>query len=206
MTARQIDVTSLEPELMYKLLVGAVQPRPIAWVSTIAADGCANLAPFSFFTVASRFPATIVVSIGQHPGGRTKDTLRNLRDTGDFVVNIASFEHNPAVSASGTAVDADVDEFALAGLTAVPSTKVRAPRVAEAQLALECALHNEIQIGTDTAVFGTVLIAHAAPGVLNDRMWVDNDVLRPLGRLAGPWFTGPLSAIPESSPATVSGE
>lgn len=206
MTAREVDVTSLEPELMYKLLVGAVQPRPIAWVSTIAADGTANLAPFSFFTVASRYPATLMVSIGQHPGGRTKDTLNNLRETRDFVVNIASFEHNPAVSASGTAVDPDVDEFTLAGLTAIPSSQVKAPRVAEAQLALECTLLNEIQIGTDTAVFGTVLRAHAAPGVLNDRMWVDNDVLRPLGRLAGPWFTAPLSAIPESSPVTVSGE
>lgn len=206
MTAKEIDVTALEPELMYKLLVGAVQPRPIAWVSTIAADGCTNLAPFSFFTVASRLPATVMFSIGQHEGGRVKDTLTNLRGTGDFVVNIASFEHNPAVSASGTVVDADVDEFALAGLTAAPSSRVKAPRVAEAQLSLECTLAQEVHIGTDTCVFGTVLVAHAADGILSDRMWVDNDVLRPLGRLAGPWFTGPLTAIPESSPVTVSGE
>lgn len=206
MTAKEIDVTALEPELAYKLLVGAVQPRPIAWVSTIATDGCINLAPFSFFTVASRNPATVMFSIGQHEGGRTKDTLTNLRGTGDFVINVASFEHNRAVSASGTVVDADVDEFDLAGLTPAPSSVVKAPRVAEAHLALECRLYEEVSIGTDTCVFGSVLVAHAADGILSDRMWVDNDVLRPLGRLAGPWFTGPLTAVPESSPMTVPGE
>lgn len=206
MSAIEIDVTALEPSLVYKLLVGAVQPRPIAWVSTVAPDGGANLAPFSFFTVASRYPATVVFSVGQHTAGRVKDTLVNLRGTGDFVVNIASFEHNPAVAASGTVVDAGVDEFELAGLTAAPSVTVQAPRVAEAQLALECRLHSEVEIGADTCVFGTVLVAHAADGVFGERMWVDNDVLRPLGRLAGPWFTGPLSAIPESSPVTVSGD
>ncbi|MGE0217495.1 flavin reductase family protein [Mycolicibacterium sp.] len=202
----EIDVASLEPELAYKLLISAVQPRPIAWVSTVAADGCANLAPFSFFTVASRSPATVLFSVGPRVGGGVKDTLTNLRGTGDFVVNIASFEHSAAVATSGLAVDPDVDEVALAGLTAVPSTLVRSPRIAEAQLALECRLYDEIQIGTDVAVLGTVLVAHAGPGVFNERMRVDNDVLRPLGRLAGPWFTGPLTAIPEPTPAAVSGE
>jgi flavin reductase (DIM6/NTAB) family NADH-FMN oxidoreductase RutF len=201
LTAKAIDVGSLDPDLAYKLLVGAVQPRPIAWVSTISPDGAVNLAPFSFFTVASRNPATVLVSIGPRLGGGVKDTLTNLRASGDFVVNVASADHLGAVSASGAAVSPEVDEFELAGLTAVESVKVSPPRIAEARLSLECELREERAIGTDTVVFGTVLWAHAAPGVLDDAVRVDNEVLRPLGRLAGPWFTGPLTAIPESAAA-----
>jgi flavin reductase (DIM6/NTAB) family NADH-FMN oxidoreductase RutF len=192
------DVESLQPEPAYKLLVGAVQPRPIAWISTVATDGTPNLAPFSFFTVASRNPATVLVSIGARVDGAAKDTLDNLRATGDFVVNIPSTHHCAAVSASGATVAPDVDEFALAGVTAVTSVKVRAPRLAESRLSLECRLHLEVAVGTDTVVFGTVVWAHCAAGVMDERVRVDNDVLQPLGRLAGPWFTGPLTAVPET--------
>ena len=197
MPARQIDITELEPALAYKLLVGAVQPRPIAWVSTVGTDGTTNLAPFSFFTVASRDPATLLVSIGSKADGGVKDTLANVRATGDFVVNVASFDHHIAVSTTGATVAPDVDEFELADLTPIASDVVRAPRVAEARLAIECRLREEHQIGTDTVIYGTVLRIHAAEGVLDDTMRVDNDVLNPLGRLAGPWFTGPLMSIPE---------
>lgn len=197
MPSRQIDITALDPTLAYKLLVGAVQPRPIAWVSTVAADGTANLAPFSFFTVASREPATLLVSIGPRADGGVKDTLANARATGDFVVNVASFDHHLAVSATGATVGPEVDEFELANLTQVPSDAVRAPRVAEARLAIECILREEHQIGTDTVIYGTVLRVHAAEGVLDETLRVDNDVLNPLGRLAGPWFSGPLKSIPE---------
>ncbi|AQA06195.1 hypothetical protein BVC93_06635 [Mycobacterium sp. MS1601] len=192
-----MDITALDPALAYKVLVGAVQPRPIAWVSTAAPDGTANLAPFSFFTVASREPATVLVSIGPKADGGVKDTLANVRATGDFVVNIASFDHHLAVSTSAATVAPEIDEFELAELTRVDSDVVRAPRVAEARLSIECRLFEEHQIGTDTVVYGTVLRVHAAEGVLDDTLRVDNDVLNPLGRLAGPWFAGPLTAIPE---------
>lgn len=197
MPSRQIDITALDPALAYKVLVGAVQPRPIAWVSTVAADGTTNLAPFSFFTVASREPATLLVSIGPKADGGVKDTLANVRATGDFVVNVASFDHHLAVSATGATVAPEVDEFELAELTPVASDVVRAPRVAEARLSIECRLREEHQIGTDTVIYGTVLRVHAAEGVLDDTLRVDNDVLNPLGRLAGPWFSGPLTGIPE---------
>jgi flavin reductase (DIM6/NTAB) family NADH-FMN oxidoreductase RutF len=202
---RQVDITALDPALAYKVLVGAVQPRPIAWVSTVAADGTANLAPFSFFTVASREPATLLVSIGPRADGDVKDTLANVRATGDFVVNIASFDHHLAVSATGANVAPEVDEFELAELTQIASDVVRAPRVAEARLSIECQLREEHQIGTDTVIYGTVLRVHAAEGVLDESLRVDNDVLNPLGRLAGPWFSGPLTSVPEGcKPAAVS--
>jgi flavin reductase (DIM6/NTAB) family NADH-FMN oxidoreductase RutF len=196
--ARQIDITALDSAMAYKVMVGAVQPRPIAWVSTVAADGTANLAPFSFFTVASREPATLLISIGPRADGGVKDTLTNIRSTGDFVVNVASFDHHRAVSTTGATVAPDVDEFELAGLTPLRSDQVRAPRVAEARLSVECRLREEHQIGTDTVVYGTVLRVHAAEGVLDDTLRVDNGVLNPLGRLAGPWFSGPLTGVPES--------
>lgn len=200
MAPKEFDVAALEPELAYKLLVGAVQPRPIAWVSTVDIQAnTANLAPFSFFTVASRSPATILISITEKDGGGAKDTLSNLRQTGDFVVNVASYYHLERVGTTSSPVEPDVDEFVLAGLTACPSVKVRAPRLAESALSLECRLQQEIAIGTDTVVFGEVLWAHVADGVMDERVRVDNDVLQPLGRLAGPWFTGPLTAVPQDS-------
>jgi flavin reductase (DIM6/NTAB) family NADH-FMN oxidoreductase RutF len=194
---KEFDVAALEPDLAYKLLVGAVQPRPIAWVSTIDEEGIANLAPFSFFTVASRSPATILFSLTEKESGSIKDTLRNLRRTGDFVVNIPSFRHLGAVGATSAPVAPEVDEFELAGLTALPSVKVQSPRLAETALSLECRLSQQVELGADTVVFGEVLWAHVAEGVMDERVRVDNDVLQPLGRLAGPWFTGPLTAVPQ---------
>lgn len=200
MAPAEFDVIALEPDMAYKLLVGAVQPRPIAWVSTIGRDGIANLAPFSFFTVASRNPATVLFSVSGREGGGVKDTLRNVRETGDFVVNIPSRHHHEAVGISSAPVESDVDEFDLAGVTALPSAKVLAPRLAESALSLECRLAQEVVLGTDTVVFGQVVWAHVADGVVDQRIRVDNDVLQPLGRLAGPWFTGPLTAIPQVTP------
>jgi len=135
--------------------------------------------------------------------GGVKDTLANVRATGEFVVNVPSFDHHLAVSASGETVAADIDEFELAEVTPIASETVRPPRVAEARLAVECRLREEHQIGSDTVIYGTVLRAHVADGVLDDTLRVNNDVLNPLGRLAGPWFTGPLTSIPEGlQPAT----
>lgn len=199
MPARHIDITAVEPALAYKLLVGAVQPRPIAWVSTLAADGTPNLAPFSFFTVASREPATLLVSIGPRPDGGVKDTLANVRATGEFVVNVPSSEHRWAVSATAATVGSEVDEFGLADLTPVPCDLVRAPRIAQARLSIECSLSDEHRVGTDAVIYGTALRMHAADGVLDDAFRVDNDVLEPLGRLAGPWFSGPLTGIPDGT-------
>lgn len=189
---------SLDPDSAYKLLVGAVQPRPIAWVSTVAADGIPNLAPFSFFTVASRNPPTLAVSIGTRDGGGVKDTLANIRATSEFVVNVASVDQHVAVSASSLPVAADVDEFGLAGMTPAPAAQVRPPRVAEAPIALECRLREEIPIGADVVVFGTVVHAYVDDGLLDDGMHVDTGALRPLGRLAGPWYSGPLTAVPQT--------
>lgn len=195
--AGSIDVEALAPDAAYKILVGAVQPRPIAWVSTVSEDQTRNLAPFSFFTVASRDPATVLLSLTTRvEDGRAKDTLTNVRATGELVVNIPSLHHVESVQATLPEVGAEIDEFALAGLEAVPSLRVAPPRVAGIALALECVLDRTIDVGRDTLILARVLQVHYAPGVLDERLRVDNDLLKPLARLAGPWYGVVENEIP----------
>ncbi|MEV0355429.1 flavin reductase family protein [Nocardia sp. NPDC050697] len=178
---------TMEPRDAYKLITGVVQPRPIAWVSTVDHAGVRNLAPYSFFTVASRDPVTLFLSIGAtaRPGHRLKDTLANILDTGELVVNIVSTPVLEAMARSSAEVPGDVDEFAFAGLDAVASARVRPPRVAQAAVAIECVLDEAKQVGTDTAVFARALWLHAGAGLVDGAFHVDTAALRPVGRMAG---------------------
>lgn len=185
----------------YKLLSVAVQPRPIAWVSTLSSDGTPNLAPFSFFTVASRKPPTVLLSIGERDGvsGAEKDTLANVRATDELVINIPGQANADAVAASSTQVASEVDEHVLAGVTAVPSTVVGPPTVAEALMALECRLADEVRVGTDVLVLAEVLAVTYRSGLLDERLHVAEHAESFLGRLAGPYFTGPVTRIAQRS-------
>lgn len=192
-----IDIAQLAPNTAYKILVGAVQPRPIAWVSTLSEAGRRNLAPFSFFTVASREPATVLLSLTTRvEDSKPKDTLRNVTATGGMVINIPSVEHLAAVQACFPEVAADVDEFELAQLETVESIRVKPPRIAGVAMALECELDRTIEVGRDTLILARVLHVHSAPGVLDERYRVDNALLRPLARLAGPWYGTVDNEIP----------
>lgn len=193
-----MDPSVLAPVDAYKLLVGAVQPRPIAWVATTSADGIGNLAPFSFFTVASREPATLVVSVGRRPDGGPKDTLVNALASGELVVNIPSQRHRAAVAATGEDWAPEVDEHAALGLPTLPGVRVAVPRLADASMALECRLRTTVEVGSDVLLLAEVVYLHAAPGLVDEAHRVDTAALDPLGRLAGPWFSGPVSALPQS--------
>lgn len=188
---RDIELSALGDAEVYKLLSLAVQPRPIAWVSTVGADGVGNLAPFSFFNVASRKPPTVMISIGERIGhpGRTKDTLDNITANGEFAVNIPGVEHASAVTASFATVEPDVDEFNLAGVTAAPARAIGVPVVADALVVLECTLAQTIPIGTDTLVLGTVVSASVRPDAVDERMYTDPDADLWLSRLAGPYYS-----------------
>lgn len=188
----ELDMQSLRASSAYRFLVGAVQPRPIAWVTTVDASGARNLAPFSFFTVASRRPPTILLSISCDDEGGRKDTLENIVDTGEFVVNVPSDRHRDAVERSSTPSASHVDEISRLDLSTVPSRTVAPPRLEDAHIALECRLERTVAIGTDTVVFGTVLWVHADETVADAEGHVSHDALQPLGRLAGPWYTSPL--------------
>ncbi len=146
------DPDESSPGRFYRLLTATIVPRPIAWVSTEAEDGVFNLAPYSFFTVASTAPPVVqFTSVGR------KDSLRNIEQTGEFVINIATVSLMEKVNASSAAFPHDIDEFTEVGLHAEPSERVRPPRVAEAPASIECRLHRVIEIGDSFVVMGDVL-------------------------------------------------
>jgi flavin reductase (DIM6/NTAB) family NADH-FMN oxidoreductase RutF len=126
---------------IYKLIVGLIVPRPVALVSTIDRDGVPNVAPFSFFSgVGSNPPTVLFCPSLRSSGDHRKDTLRNVEQTGEFVINIVSDSIAAAANATAADVGPEVDEFELAGLTALPSESVRPPRVAESPAQMECKL------------------------------------------------------------------
>lgn len=174
----------------YRLLVGAVVPRPIAWISCERGDGVRNAAPFSFFNVASRSPMTLAISIGPpaDEAKKDKDTLAIIRERGEFVVNIANADLIDAVVATSEEVAVDVDEFALAGLTETRADEIDAPMIAEAPISMECRLREVHEIGTDALVLGHVVRIHVDDEVLGPTGRIEAPRLRPLGRLGGPTF------------------
>lgn len=179
----------LDPHTMlerdrYKLATGTVVPRPIAWVSSSDGQGNFNLAPFSYFTAVSSNPLTLLFSVGRKPDGSHKDTRRNVESTGDFVVNIVNEATAEAMNLSATTFDYGVSEFEITGLTPLPSTKVSAPRVAEAPVAYECTLRQIVEVGGNSVIFGEVQLIHVHDEVY-DGNYVDTAALRPIGRLAG---------------------
>ncbi|WP_082234425.1 flavin reductase family protein [Halobacillus massiliensis] len=184
----KFDPTDLAVKDMYKLLSGSVVPRPIAWVSSISTDGVQNLAPFSFFTVASRNPAMLCISIGPGVGereGTIKDTLTNIRDQKEFVINIVSTPLGNAMQKSAGNLPNHIDEFEEAGLTPVDSEKVLPKRVKESPIQMECKLHEIINLGTDHLIIGQLLLYHIDESFYLEDYKVNLEKLRPLGRLAG---------------------
>jgi len=176
----------------YRLLTAVIVPRPIAWVSSSSVEGVDNLAPHSFFTVASVNPPIIAfTSVGE------KDSLRNIRATGEFIVNLAPRELLAEVNATGTSFPPEVSEFDAAGLTREAGLTVAVPRVAESPVALECRLHSTLAVGDSVMVFGEVTHAVVASGVLqgtHPRI----DLLEPLSRLGlDEWgTTGSVTELP----------
>ncbi len=182
-----IDPDNLDSKSVYKLLIGAVVPRPIAWTSTTSADGVSNLAPFSFFTVASRQPPTLCISVGprtdEEPG--SKDTLANIEATGEFVVNIVSVPLSNAMHESSANHPPEADEFEKASLTPAPCEVVKAPRVGEAGVSMECVLDRVLEVGSDHLVLGRMVRFHIRDELYAENGRIDVAKLQPLGRLAG---------------------
>lgn len=181
-----LDPKELGTRDAYKFLIGSVVPRPIAWISTVGADGVNNLAPFSFYTVASRNPPTLAVSIGPRTDDQApqKDTLKNIRDTSEFVVNVVSMPLANSMYESSLGHAPDADEFAAADLTPAECEIVKAPRVSEALISTECVLDRIIEVGSDHLVLGRAVRFHIRDELYADGR-VDLESLDPLGRLAG---------------------
>lgn len=157
--ANEFTTSDLSEQEMYKLMIGSVVPRPIAWVSSKSKDGVLNLAPFSFFTVASRNPPTLLISIGPGVGereGTVKDTLTNIREIGEYVINMVSEPLGEAMHRSSANVGPQKNEFELAGVTPKPCKSVDVPAVLEAPIAFELKLDRIIPVGGDNLVLGIV--------------------------------------------------
>lgn len=177
------------PQNIYKLLVGAIVPRPIAFVSTLSADGVRNLAPFSFFTAISANPPVICFSpMVRASDGHTKDTLNNIRETGEFVVNIVSEEFAGRMNITAQEFPPEVDEFEQAGLTPVASDLVKPPRVAESHVNMECRLVQIVDVSRKplggSIVLGEVVRFHVHDELF-DNFRIDPDQLHAIGRMAG---------------------
>jgi flavin reductase (DIM6/NTAB) family NADH-FMN oxidoreductase RutF len=167
------------PGGIYHLLNAIVVPRPIAWVSTRSAAGVDNLAPHSYFTVSSVIPPVVQFTSVGH-----KDSLRNARETGQFVVSVCTEPLAERVNATAVPFPADVSEFDEAGLTREPSVRVAPPRVAESPVSIECEVAGEQEFGASVVVFGRVVWVAVKPEVIRDDR-VAIDLLRPIARLAG---------------------
>ena len=184
-----IDPSELDTQSLYKLLIGSVVPRPIAWTSTVSQEGVLNLAPFSFFTVASRQPPMLCISVGPPPESEeaerpAKDTLNNIEETEEFVINIVSLSLSNTMYESSKNHPPEADEFEKAGLTPATCQVVGVPRVEEAGVSMECLLDRVLSLGTDHLVIGRMVCFH-----VRDELYVDGRIdvggLNPLGRLAG---------------------
>jgi flavin reductase (DIM6/NTAB) family NADH-FMN oxidoreductase RutF len=197
-----IDPADLNPTTSYKLLIGSVLPRPIAWVSTRSTAGVGNIAPVSFFTVVGRFPPVLSITLQPRADGVTlKDTFVNIRDTNEFVVNIASIGQADAVHRSAYEFDTDVDEFEALGLKKAPSEVISAPRIGDAPISFECVVDRIIPIPPlpDHVVWGRVKRIHIRDDLYLPNGRIDVGALGVFGRLAGEYtlvdniFTTPLS-------------
>lgn len=186
----QLDFTRIAPAEAYRWLASTVTPRPIAWVSSRAADGSCNLAPFSFFQVISDEPPTLLVNVSTRDDGSLKDTLRNVRETGELVIQLVSAEQAAAMNASAAVLPHGVSEFAHCNIPSQPGVRVNVPRVAGVAVAFECQVAEIQPYPRETPnchlVFARILLAHLADEVLVDGgRHVDPARLDLIGRLGG---------------------
>lgn len=173
---------------VYRFLISAVVPRPVAFVSSMGADGHVNLAPFSYFNAIASEPPLITIAIDRREGD-PKDTLRNILETKEFVVNIVSESLLDAMITTSGEWPRSTSEFGAAGLTPVPSERVKPPYVAESPLQLECTLFQEIPLGNSHLVVGEVILGRVRDDILTEGR-VDPEKLKPIGRLGGEFYAG----------------
>lgn len=188
-----LDFTQLRPRDAYAWMISTILPRPIAWVSTVSADGKTNLAPFSFFQgVTANPPMLMFVPVNTRDGTK-KDTVRNIEAVPEFVVNLVSYDLAEKMNASAAMLPYGESEFEKFGIAAVPSTRIRPPRVGAGPVAFECALERIVTFGEGplaaNVIFGRILLAHVTDAVLGADGRPDPAKLDLIGRLGGEFYT-----------------
>ncbi len=186
------DFDTLPAADRYKLLVSTVVPRPVAWVVTQDGAGLVNAAPYSFFNAFSSNPAVVGIGCGPRPEGTAKDTLANIKATGQFVVCLVPHALVEQMNVTATEFGPEVNEIAEAGLTQAASSKVKPPRIAESPVAMECETFQLVPAGEHTIVLGKVLAMHVRDDAVMDpvKHYIDTPKLDLVGRMHGRgWYT-----------------
>ena len=183
------ETNKTDASVLYKLLTGIIIPRPIGWISTIDGNGINNLAPFSYFNMVSSDPPCVMFST-RRDNNKNKDTLNNVLQNGQFVVNLVTLDVVEQMNATSEAVDAIVDEFELANLTPIDSTSIKPKRVKESPIHLECEMIHHYFIdnnegGGACIVIGKIKTIHIDDTILMENNRINLDVYKPVARLAG---------------------
>lgn len=195
----RIDPSGLTGKEIYQLMSGAIVPRPIAWVSTVGANGVHNLAPFSYFSGICSRPPTICLSIARRNGDK-KDTVLNIEWAGDFVINVVDETLVEKMNQTSADYPPEVSEFDVVGLTPIRGDRVKSPRVGEAPISMECRLVQMLEFGDPpdrtSLIIGEIVQMHIVDRVLRDGK-IDFAQLRAVGRLAGDLYcrTGDLLSL-----------
>ncbi len=205
-----VTASDLSHSEMYSLLLNSVAPRPIAWVSTVSASGQPNLAPFSFFNCICVDPPLLAFAPGRRTPrdvnsihGEPKDTLHNIRETREFVVNVVTYDLWEPMNVTSGEYDRTVNEFELAKVTPQPSQLVRPPRVGESPVSFECKLYQIVDFSTaptsGSLVIGEIIAIHVDDAHLKDGR-LDRDSLDLIGRMGGIQYTRTTERIELARP------
>ncbi|MBY0088029.1 flavin reductase family protein [Brevibacillus sp. M2.1A] len=183
----EIAIHEIERQEKYKLLIGCIVPRPIAWVTSLAEGGIVNAAPFSYFNVASIEPMMVSVAVMRKPGSVPKDTARNIMQTGEFVVNMVDVHNVDAVNQTSADYPPQISEVEALGLEVAPSVRVKVPRLRASRIHFECKLHQIVELGSPTTsdlIIGEVVHVHVVDELYHAGR-IDATAFAPVSRLAG---------------------
>jgi flavin reductase (DIM6/NTAB) family NADH-FMN oxidoreductase RutF len=180
----------MSTEEAYRLLCGVVTPRPVAWITTRSKDGRVNAAPFSSYNYVAHSPPMVAVNIGSR-AGELKDTARNITETGEFVVNVATEATLEVMHACGADYPPEMGEPEQLGIELIPSTIVLPPRIAATPVQMECRLEHVLPLGRglNTLYIGEVVAFHLSDAIYDGR-YIDTVAMKPISRLGGPYYAG----------------
>jgi flavin reductase (DIM6/NTAB) family NADH-FMN oxidoreductase RutF len=186
----EFDLQGEHAERSYALLASLVTPRPIAWVTTLSPDGIVNAAPFSFFNVLGSEPPIVGFCPGDRDDGTPKDTARNIRLTHEFVVNLVDESVAQAMNQTAASLPYGQSEITHAGLSTLPSTSVKPPRIAQSPASLECKEWGTIQIGDNRLIIGLVQRIHVRDALVDpEHLRIISEQFKAIGRMASPhWY------------------
>jgi flavin reductase (DIM6/NTAB) family NADH-FMN oxidoreductase RutF len=185
-----IDAAGIDTDTAYRLIVGCVVPRPVAWITTVDEHGRVNAAPFSSYNYVATSPPMLAINIATRAGA-VKDTARNIRATGEFVVNVATEATMETMHLTAQDFPPELSETEHLGIALLPSQRVKPPRIASTPVQMECRLDQVVVLGrgVNTLYIGEVVAFHLAHDIYDGKR-VDSARMRPIARLGGPFYAG----------------